>query len=386
MNASFSLASLKPSPAQSTGSGRPLRARTEPANDAFGQMLESAVSGPPARNSAPRPVESNRAERNTDVEEHREHAKRSDRTRGRTRSQPAEQDDSLAGACAVTAQPAPPDHTPEVQSAPAAEDNSKADALETATTSDAAVEDGLSAASDEGSKIASGKMLTTKAGSLAEMLTPTPPESVHVKPPPELTPTRSADLEALPVTQDPSAAHTDAALTDATALATPTQSALQAELQSSESDESSAADAAPNGVLPDNANVATAEPDDARRSARAARRAWLESLESPRGMATAQMSQAMKTTTKVAETAGRTEQLLPSPQPNSVPPLPKLAAVGARSSASEFSAAGLATAIFDPAPTRSAEAAALATARPPAPGPPQRPPHPRGAPLQTRRG
>lgn len=371
MNSPFSLAALKSSPALPPAAELVVGLRTKPASDAFGQMLQSAVARPPERHVAPGKVDRTESRPGNSSEDQSEFTERTSRARGRTKNNRTEPDDRLAGACAVSPQSAPPDNTLKPQAA--AGEDLTVDANGTAATPDRGAESELTSPGEDGSKIASGKVLTATTGTLTEMLTPAPSEPAQVEPPPELTPTSTTSLEALPAESEPAASRAEVVSADAAAPMSPTQSALQIELQSPEGQESSADDASTSEVLPDSAQTVSPEPDDVRRTARAARRAWVESLESPRGIATAQSRLAMNSTTNLDVSAGRTEQFLPGTLPSSgsnLPPLPGLPAESRGGvpapGAEDIAAAKLSP--VSPAPVRAGGAEANAVeARPLAP-------------------
>jgi hypothetical protein len=330
-----------------------MRAQMDPADRAFGQMLASASSAPRERGFAQGKVRRNQADQGDDVCAPPEPEERNAGGQVGARSDKLDQDDSLAGAFAVTAQPAPVEHCPTAQTQTAAEESAPVDTTEATTAVEAAVEKELPASAADGAKIANGRMLAATTGTLTEMLTPTPEESVQIELPKGMSLTSGISPTTLPAGAEATRVHTTEALTGAAVQAAPSQSALQVELQALAADVSSADVPLTDAGLPTSTGTAASVPDDGRRPTRAARRAWFDALPISRGIAGAQTSQAMNTTIKKDESAGRAEQILPGALPSTVPPLPKLAGETSRTNPSEISGEVIAAAKLSTSPSLS---------------------------------
>jgi hypothetical protein len=307
----------------------PPPSRRDAAAQPFSKTLDHAVHNSPERRGADAKLNRSRAEGGNDSGEARlRHEQRAPaRPKSKVPTQ-REEEQSLAGACAVTSKPTQQEEPLQLGSAP--QEVSEAGPSDTLP-----MPEGVSTITDETAQ------LTVKASRDGVAAEAQPVNAALLKAPPVVMGEPRATLELLPApleltpqvattstagdsniakdeTKTPNQAElvspigaTDLAKKPEPVVTSALAVALETTIDSQPTDEADATGDRPEGAVATTAKEFTPPTDDARRVSRAARRAWAEALENARGIGGAKSMETMKTAIKKEEIAGLGQQFLP---------------------------------------------------------------------------
>jgi hypothetical protein len=372
MNASVSLLPFAPAASAGETSAVPPASSKSQSSAPFSRMLDHAVQEPPGRHP-----NANRSSRQTDhaprtraKEQTRDEFQNERRELPRVKTRKPERDDqeSLAGACAVNGQATPL----EPVASPNANGESKtitAVSEETSDPNSTAAQDSVTtnSADETSAETESGSLWTeviselTPASEtdaqpvLSEVLAPTTEATPAMLPPVTAKSVSTMDSVALNLANSMDELSSEL-------LSPPVQSAAEAtainhpigatEALAAVPTESLEAEEIKTGAPVLTSTAMTAISEEARRVARATRQARTDFLENTSGTGGAKSNATMKTAIKKEEVAGSAQQFLPGSPASAVPPLRNLPGSFQRNAHSISGAEALEAAKGIPTPTR----------------------------------